>query len=80
MIHFETRLVFKVKEDNIQQRLLSEKVLTFDECLKISVSIEIAKNMTTVHKFGSMSWYRCGKNHSADECNFMKAKFFSCEK
>ena len=82
------RLVCGVNEDNIQRRLLSEKVLTFDKAMEIAVSMETAKKNVdelqavppTVHKVCSLSCYRCGKNHLPDECNFKGAKCFSCGK
>ena len=69
------RLVCGVNEDNIQRRLLSEKVLTFDKAMEIAVSMETAKKNVdelqavpaTVHKVCSLSCYRCGKNHLPDE-------------
>ena len=82
------RLVCGVNEDNIQRRLLSEKVLTFDKAMEIAVSMETAKKNgdelqampPTVHKVCSLSCYRCGKNHLPDECNLKGAKCFSCGK
>ena len=78
------RLVCGLNEDNIQRRLLSEKVLTFDKAMEIAVSMETAKKNVdelqavppTVHKVCSLSCYRCGKNHLPDECNFKGAKCF----
>ena len=75
------RLVCGVNEDNIQRRLLSEKVLTSDKALEIAVSTETAKkNVDKMHKVGDMSCYQCGKNHFPDKFNFKGAKCFSCGK
>ena len=90
------RLVCGINDENMQRRLLSEKTLTFDKALELSLSMETAKKnaeelqgvqapavppvINKVHNTTGSTCYRCGKNHEPDKCKFKVARCYNCGK
>ena len=80
----------------MQRRLLSEKTLTFDKALELSLSMETAKKnaeelqgvqapampsvINKVHNTTGSTCYRCGENHEPDKCKFKVARCYNCGK
>ena len=81
-----------INDDHVQQKLLSEKSLTFEKALELAVSLEMArKNVselqalvtshTTVNRLVKAVCYRRGRGgHQPDKCRFKQAKCLSCGK
>ena len=88
------RLVCGVKNEKIQQKLLSEKGLNLDRALEIVISMEAAVRYTKeisgrkteehsmqMNKFEQRECYRCGSTfHLADSCPFKSKECFACKK
>ena len=73
------RLVCGVRNNKIQQKLLSEATLTFEQAVTLSSAMERAeRNLKDLHESQDLSvhafqsptnCFRCGKsNHTADDC------------
>ena len=74
------RIVCSINDENIQRRLLAEKMLTLDSALGIAVGMENArknvieihtpgKELTEVYKVTTMNCYHCGNgSHTPDRC------------
>ena len=89
------RLVYGIRDDRIQQRLLSEATLDFDCAVQIASSMErAAKNLQDIQKnqegegmkmpLANMSpvgtCYRCGSKHLAEACRFKDVECHYCHK
>lgn len=85
------RLVCGVRNNKIQQKLLSEATLTFAQAVSLSSATERAEqNLKDLHE--SKDWpvhavkaptkcFRCGKsNHTHEECRFKNADCYICHK
>ncbi len=85
-------MVCGVRNEKVQQRLLSEKGLTLERALEVATSMEAAAKYTKdisrgneestmpVHKFERRECYQCGNTtHLGDSCMFKdKKEFFFC--
>ncbi|CAC5401678.1 unnamed protein product [Mytilus coruscus] len=85
------RLVYGIKEDRIQRRLLAEPGLTFKKAMEVATAMEMAaKNAQDlqvqepkpVHKVTvrNEEFYRCGGPHDARDRKWKDAKCYVCDK
>ena len=85
------RLVCGIRNDKIQQRLLSQTTLSFAQAVSLSTAMERAEgNLKDLHESqvqdlpvhalkSPTKCFRCGKtNHIADKCRFKNAECYVC--